>query len=216
MEFTRWLTLALATLVVSLSPGPGALAAMSAGMSHGFPQGRWVAVGLALGLCTQLVVVGLGTGALLASSPSAFTLAQALGAAYLAYLGVRQWRSTAHPWARLASPGDAASPPTERSIRRALVLRGWTVNALNPKGTVFLLAMLPPFIQARQAFVPQMALIGATFAVVECAVMSGYVALASRLLRLLRSPRQIRWMNRGFGAVFVLAGAALMVFTRPA
>jgi homoserine/homoserine lactone efflux protein len=99
---------------------------------------------------------------------------------------------------------------------RALFLRGWTVNALNPKGTVFLLAVMPQFIDAHQPLLAQYLVIGATFGVVEFSVMSGYVALASRLLGLLRSPRQLRWMNRSFGSLFVLAGLFLATFKRAA
>ncbi len=54
----------------------------------------------------------------------------------------------------------------------------------------------------------------ATLTVVDIAVMSGYALFASRVLRLLREPRQIRWMNRGFGVLFVLAGGFLALFRR--
>ena len=59
---------------------------------------------------------------------------------------------------------------------------------------------------------PQYGVIAATFGVVEFAVMTGYAALASRVLRLLRTPAQIRWMNRSFGGLFVAAGAFLALF----
>ncbi|OQC05297.1 MAG: Homoserine/homoserine lactone efflux protein [Alphaproteobacteria bacterium ADurb.Bin100] len=97
---------------------------------------------------------------------------------------------------------------------------GWTIdlntdrNALNPKGTVFLLAVLPQFIDAGRPLLAQYLTIAATFGVVECLVMSGYVALAARVLGTLRSPRHICWMNRGFGSLFVAAGAALALFKR--
>jgi homoserine/homoserine lactone efflux protein len=88
------------------------------------------------------------------------------------------------------------------------------VNALNPKGTVFLIAVLPQFIDAARPLLAQYLAIGATFGVVECLVMSGYVALASRVLGMLREPRQLRWMNRTFGSLFVVAGAVLGLFRR--
>jgi len=132
-----------------------------------------------------------------------------VGVAYLVYLGVQQWRAPALPLA-LAADGPNGALPS----RLALLLRGWGVNALNPKGTVFLLAVLPQFIDATAPLLPQYLTIGATFGVVECIVMGGYVALAARLLGALRSPRQIRWLNRGFGSLFVAAGAALALFKR--
>lgn len=207
MDVHTWLPFFIATVAISLSPGPGAIAAMGAGLNHGFARGQRIAFGLALGVWTQLLVVGVGLGALLATSNLAFAAVKWLGVAYLVYLGVQQWRARAAP---IAAPGAEAAPASGG----ALVLRGWTVNALNPKGTVFLLAVMPQFIDLAQPLLAQYLVIGATFGLVEFSVMTGYVALASRILGLLRSPRQIRWMNRSFGGLFVAAGLALAAFKR--
>jgi homoserine/homoserine lactone efflux protein len=207
MEFHTWLTFFIATVAISLSPGPGAIAAMGAGLNHGFARGQRIAFGLALGVWTQLLVVGVGLGALLATSNLAFAIVKWLGVAYLIYLGVQQWRARATP---ISAPGADEAPASGQ----ALLMRGWTVNALNPKGTVFLLAVMPQFIDLQQPLLAQYLVIGATFGLVEFSVMTGYVALASRILGLLRSPRQIRWMNRSFGSLFVAAGLALAAFKR--
>lgn len=211
MDFNLWITFLAATVAISLSPGPGAIAAMGAGLSHGFRRGQPIAFGLLLGVWTQVIVVGAGLGLLLSSSELAFSLLKWAGAAYLVWLGIQQWRS---PVSSLAAPQAAAdeAPPK----RRSLVLRGWGVNALNPKGTVFLLAVLPQFTTVSEPLLPQYAVICATFGLVECCVMSGYVALASRVQGLLRSPRQVRWMNRGFGSLLVVAGVVLGSFRRSA
>ena len=207
MEFSTWLTFFGATVLISLSPGPGAVAAMSAGLNHGFRRGQTIAFGLALGVWTQLLVVGVGLGALLATSSTAFAVLKWLGVAYLVWLGIQQWRSPAAPIS--ASAGDPAL-----TSRGALVLRGWGVNALNPKGTVFLLAVMPQFLDPARPMLAQYLAIAATFGLVEFSVMSGYAALASRVLRLLRTPRQIRWMNRSFGGMFMAAGAVLALVKR--
>ena len=215
MELHIWIPFFFASVAISLSPGPGAFAAMSAGLSHGFARGHVISYGLLLGVWTQTLVVGAGLGALLATSALAFTVVKWVGAVYLVYLGVRQWRAPAVPLA-LATDGQGSeggvglAPPS----RAALVLRGWGVNALNPKGTVFLLAVLPQFIDATRPLVAQYLTIAATFGVVENIVMCGYVALAAKVLGTLRSPRQIRFLNRTFGSLFVAAGAALAMFKR--
>ncbi len=211
MELQTWIPFFFASIAISLSPGPGAFAAMSVGLNHGFARGKAIAPGLLLGVWTQTAVVGAGLGALLATSALAFAVVKWVGVAYLVYLGAQQWRTPALPLALVAGAGASDNAPPSR---RALLLRGWGVNALNPKGTVFLLAVLPQFIAADAPLLPQYLVIAATFGVVECAVMAGYVALAARLLGALRSPRQIRWLNRGFGGLFVAAGAALALFKR--
>lgn len=207
MSWDLWLTFAVATVAISLSPGPGAFAAMASGLGHGFARGQAIAFGLLLGLWTQLALVGAGLGALLATSATAFTVVKWVGAAYLVWLGVQQWRAPALP---VALPAEGAAPPT----RGRLVLRGWAVNALNPKGTVFLLAVLPQFIDAARPLLAQYLILGATSGCAELLVMSGYVALAARVLRRLDSPQAQRWLNRGFGGLFMAAGAALALFKR--
>ena len=211
MEFNTWLTFLAAAVAISLSPGPGAIAAMGVGLNHGFRRGQVIAFGLLMGVWTQTLVVGFGLGMLLSTSELAFSVVKWAGAAYLVWLGIQQWRAPVKPLVETVA--DAAP---DAHLRRTLFLRGWTVNALSPKGTVFLIAVLPQFIDAARPLLAQYVTIGATFGVVESIIMSGYVALAARALGLLRQPRQIRWLNRTFGALFVVAGAVLGMFRRSA
>jgi homoserine/homoserine lactone efflux protein len=207
VDLATWIPFFIATVAISLSPGPGAIAAMGAALNHGYARGQRIAFGLALGVCTQLAVVGVGLGALLATSATAFTVVKWVGVVYLVWLGIQQWRTPASP---LVARDESAPQATTAQ----LVLRGWTVNAVNPKGTVFLLAVLPQFVDTTQPLLAQYLVIGATFGPVEFAVMTGYAALASRVLGLLRTPRQMRGLNRVFGSLFMLAGAALALFKR--
>jgi homoserine/homoserine lactone efflux protein len=206
MELSVWFAFFAASWAISLSPGPGAVAAMGAGLNHGFRRGYWMTFGLILGIVTQLSIVGVGLGALMAASAVAFTALKWLGVAYLVWLGVQQWRAPVQPLAEQA--GEAAVP------RRTLVLRGWMINAVNPKGTVFMLAVVPQFIDPAAPLLAQYAVIAATLCFTDLVVMAGYTALASRVLAVLRSPRQLRWMNRVFGALFIAAGVLLASFKR--
>ncbi len=210
MDFTLWLAFFAASWAISLSPGAGAVAAMSAGLNHGFRRGYFTTLGLVLGIVTQLVVVALGVGALIAASATAFTAIKWLGAAYLVYLGIQQWRAPAAP---VAKADDAV---TLRVRRRDLVLRGWIVNALNPKGTVFLLAVVPQFLDLSRDLAVQYTVIGATLVFTDLVVMAGYTLLASRVLAALRAPAHVRALNRLFGGLFVAAGVALASIKRGA
>lgn len=207
MELSTWLTFFAAAWAISLSPGPGAIAAMSAGLNHGFRYGYVTIFGLVLGIWTQLLVVGVGLGALVAASSAAFALVKWLGVAYLVWLGIAQWRAPARPMV-------AVSDRTEVVSRRGLVLQAWVINVVNPKGTVFLLAVVPQFMDLSQPLLPQYLVIGATLAFTDLVVMSGYTALASRVLGALKQPSHIRAMNRTFGSLFVIAGSMLALFKR--
>jgi len=203
MELTTWLAFFAASWAISISPGAGAIAAMSSGLSYGFGRGYYTTLGLVLGIWTQICVVSVGLGALIATSSLAFALVKWAGVAYLVWLGIQQWRAPATPI--VAQTDEASRLPH----RRTLVVRGWMINSLNPKGTVFLLAVVPQFLDLNAALAPQYGVIAATLGFTDLVVMAGYTALASRVLRMLRSASQIRAMNRVFGTLFVAAGALL-------
>ena len=207
MDLHVWLTFFAAAWAISLSPGAGAVAAMSAGLSHGFARGYFTTFGLILGIWTQVLVVAVGLGALIATSALAFSVIKWLGVAYLVWLGLKQWRAPATPLVAEQSEPKVVT-------RRSLFLRGWGVNAVNPKGTVFLLAVVPQFLELGQALAPQYAVIALTLAFTDLIVMAAYTALASKVLRLLRTPRQMRWLNRVFGSLFIAIAALLATFRR--
>ena len=205
MEFSVWVAFFAASWAISISPGPGAVAAMSAGLNFGFRRGYFTIFGLILGIWTQLLLVGAGLGALVATSATAFGVVKWVGVAYLVYLGISQWRAPATP---LAARSDDGVPAT----RRSMVLRGWMINAVNPKGTVFMLAVVPQFLVLSQPLLGQYLVIGATLSFTDLVVMAGYTALASKVLTALRDASHIRAMNRVFGSLFVVAGTLLALF----
>lgn len=208
MALSVWLTFVLAAFAISLSPGTAAIAAMSTGSRLGLRGGWRLMPGLALGITTQMTVVALGLGALIVASATAFMVVKWLGVAYLAWLGLQQWRAPAVPM--------AAATQAAAAEQRGLLVRGWMINALNPKGTVFMLAVVPQFLDLSRPLPLQYAVITATLCVSEMLVMTGYMTLAARVLGLLRTPRQMGWLNRSFGGLFMAAAALLATFKRAA
>ncbi|MEO4048442.1 LysE family transporter [Pseudomonas sp. CAU 1711] len=209
MALETWLAFFVACWVISLSPGAGAVASMSAGLQYGFWRGYWNALGLQLALLLQIAVVAAGLGAVLATSELAFNLIKWFGVAYLVYLGWKQW---------VATPGEIAAGDGERPLGRplTLVLRGFLVNASNPKAIIFILAVLPQFLDPRGPLLVQYLLMAATMVAVDLIVMAGYTGLAARVLRALRQPHQQRLLNRTFGGLFIAAAALLATVRRTA
>jgi homoserine/homoserine lactone efflux protein len=207
LEFSTWLAFFAASWAISISPGAGAVAAMSAGLNHGFRRGYITTFGLILGIWTQVIVVGAGLGALVAASSMAFGVVKWLGVGYLVWLGISQWRAPATPMAARSDDGVTVT-------RRSMITRAWMINAVNPKGTVFLLAVVPQFLNLSHPLLPQYLIIAVTLAFTDLVVMAAYTALAARLLGALKSPAHIRVLNRTFGGLFVLAGSLLAMFKR--
>lgn len=97
---------------------------------------------------------------------------------------------------------------------RQRVLRGALTNMTNPKGIVFMVAVLPQFIDPRRPLWLQLLILLATTVVADVVVMHGYAWLAARLQRLLRSARARRLQNRVFGGVLMAMGASLFLVKR--
>ncbi len=202
MALDTWLAFFLASWIISLSPGAGAIASMSSGLQYGFVRGYWNAIGLQLGLAMQIAVVAGGLGAVLAASSTAFYAIKWFGVAYLVYLAVKQWRALP-----MDMTDDAAVRPIGKPM--AMMFRGFLVNASNPKALVFMLAVLPQFVNPQAPLLIQYLILGATMIGVDMIVMAGYTGLASKVLRLLRTPKQQRRVNRTFAGLFVGAAGFL-------
>ncbi|MNO32731.1 Homoserine/homoserine lactone efflux protein [compost metagenome] len=207
MSMEVWLGFFAACWVISLSPGAGAIASMSSGLQYGFWRGYWNALGLQLGLIMQIAIIAAGVGAVLAASATAFQVIKWFGVAYLVYLAYKQWR---------ALPMDMSDESAVRPIGKplSLVFRGFLVNVSNPKALVFMLAVLPQFINPHEPLLPQYVAITVTMVTVDMLVMAGYTGLAARVLRLLRTPKQQKRLNRTFAGLFIGAATFLATLRR--
>ena len=208
MDLSVWLTYVAATLILCISPGPGAFSSMSSGLHHGFRLGIWNGIGMQAASLVMIVVVSLGLGGILLASETLFSLVKWIGVAYLIYLGIAAWRAPAKGFEEDATDNDHTA--------REVFMRGFWVNATNPKGIIFFAAILPQFIDVARPQTPQYAILAATTFVVDLAVMMGYTALAARVFRAMRDPSRIRWINRTLGSAFVACGVALATFRRAA
>lgn len=197
MALHLWLGFFLTTLVVALSPGPGAVLSMSVGIRLGYRHALKAILGLQTALLLQLTLVGLGLGAVLAASELAFLVIKLAGAAYLVWLGIQRWRE------------PLAIDEAGAEVNRGFYRQGILVNLGNPKAIVFIAALVPQFIDPQAPQLPQFAVIALTMCSLDTAVMSCYALLASRFRGVLVSPRRGLLANRVFGSIFVAAGALL-------
>ncbi len=206
MSLELWFAFLLAAVLISVSPGAGAVNTMSNGMRYGVRSTLPAIFGLQLGYGAQVVIVGVGLGALLASSSLAFNVVRWLGVAYLVWLGYRKWREAPRSLEVVDGPGESG---------RRRFWQAAFVNLTNPKATVFLVALFPQFLDLGAPQATQFLVMGSTLIAVDILVMVGYALLAATLTRWMTSERHQRMQNRLFGSLFVGA-AALMASYRHA
>jgi threonine/homoserine/homoserine lactone efflux protein len=172
--------------------------------------------GLALGYAGIAVIVAAGVGVLLARSPAVLGWLTLVGGCYLIWHGARTFTGSAAPGPPAAGSGPPAagsgSPaPAPAGRSREVLVKGMGVSALNPKGLLMFLALLPQFTNPRWAWplAAQLGLLGAVF-IVTCAAF--YLGLGSAARKILRArPAAARAVTRCSGLGMIAVGAALLV-----
>ena len=223
MSFTTWFSFFCAACLIAISPGSGAILSMSHGLAYGFKKASVTIFGLQLGLILVLVIAGAGVGSLLLASETAFNVVKLIGAGYLIYLGLTQFFS------KNKSESNEAVGTTQTSASRAQciapygldipsrsrrILTGFLTNASNPKGIIFMVAVLPSFMDSRAPLLPQLCILGVTMVIIDTTVMHGYAFLASSFQQWLNNPKVQNVQNRVFGAVLMLVGVSLVFVKR--
>ncbi len=210
MTFTTWITFVIAACIIAVSPGSGAVLSMSHGLSYGVRRTSATILGLQLGLLLVLAIAGAGVGSLLLASEVAFSVVKTVGALYLIWLGISQWRAKV-----AAGEGVHAARQALPTFRKRVMI-GFLTNATNPKGIIFMVAVLPQFINQHAPLLPQLAILAATMCVIDLVVMHSYAFLASSMQRFFRESSAIKAQNRVFGSLLMFIGGALFFVKRGA
>lgn len=194
-----YLAFVAACAVLIAIPGPNVALIVANSVAHGARYGLMTVAGTASAMVVQLALVVLGASAVLGLLADLFEWLRWLGVAYLVWLGVRTWRSTAT---------DLQATAAEPRSLLAIFARGFAVSLTNPKTLVFYAAFLPQFVRADAGDVThQLFLLAGTFLVVAVLLDGTWALLASRLSGLLRARARLR--NRLTGGLLIGAGIGL-------
>ena len=194
-------------LIVVLIPGTGVIFTVSTGLTAGKRASVFAALGCTAGIIPHLLASILGLSALLHTSALAFEALKFAGAAYLLYLAYATWRDRS---------AFAVNDTPTATTARGLMLRGFLLNILNPKLTIFFLAFLPQFVTpASTAPALQMLVLSGVFMAMTFAVFVVYGLLANVFRRaVIESPRVQNWLRRSFAAAFAGLGLNLALAQR--
>ncbi|NKX38657.1 LysE family translocator [Tritonibacter mobilis] len=186
----------LTAFVVVLAPGTGVIYTLALGLGRGRRAAIWAALGCTVGILPHLIAATLGLAAVLHSSALLFQGVKIAGVLYLLYLA----------WQMLKSDGalsvSAARPDPQPGI--TIAKRGALINILNPKLSIFFLALMPPFLSGSAATATQeMMILGTIFMGMTFAVFALYGLFAAEARSLiLGSEAVVKWLNRSFAAIF--------------
>ena len=214
MNLGTWWLFVLMTFMVSATPGPNMLYVMSVSARSGLRSAIRAMAGCMTALLAMMSLSAAGLGALLQSFPAVFDTLRLVGAAYLAYLGIKCWRAPVEniPQGATQTASNAEAPArSSNSVFRQAFL----VAASNPKAILFAAAFFPQFINPGQGQWMQFAILLGTFSGIEIGWYFVYAMSGKRLSVYLQEARILRLFNRVTGGVFV-GFAALMASAREA
>ena len=203
MDPTHLLVFAAAYLAVLVLPGPGVTALVARVLARGTDGTPAFIAGFVTGSLVWFTVAATGLAVVAASFAMVFVAIRYAGAGYLLYLAWKLWTSPVRPM---------GAPAASRDGPGRLFLTGVAINLGNPKVIVFFLALLPTVVDLNALTPLGFAESAGIVAVVASGVLTAYAVAAARARRLFTSPRTVRLVNRGSGAI--MAGAAASIVAR--
>lgn len=191
------------SVLLSVTPGPDMAVVTRNALAHGRRGVILTTTGIALALAIWVTATAVGLSAVVRASSELLFVLKLIGAAYLAYLGIRTLiESRRRPDDLLASTPPAA--PAHVIFRQ-----GFLSAMSNPKLGVFFVTFLPQFVTPGQALLPRLFLLGLIFAVIGWTWLNVYGILVTRVREFITAPRVRQWMERVTGVVLLGFGARL-------
>ncbi len=206
MSFETWIAFVIASLVLTMTPGPSILLCVVHSMQYGARRTIATALGDISANFLQMLLVAGGLGVIIASSATAFMLIKWLGVITLLYMGCKMFFS---------APAEMTTETTAAPVisSRKLFSSGFLVAAGNPKAIVFFTAFFPQFIDPSQPLWPQMAIMCPTMALLDFCWVMIYALSARRFLGFMR--HHPRLINRAGGSA-LLGASVFLAFSKRA
>ena len=204
MELSVYVAFVLATTIMIALPGPSVFLTVAHSISFGWRPALSTVGGATTGIAVQLAVAAIGLTSLLNIVAAAFEWIRWAGAAYLVYLGIKQWQSASDPVAF----------DTSSVSKTNLFVQGLVITIPNPKSLIFIAAFLPQFIDATRPVGMQFSYIVPTFLVITFTVTSVWALLAGNARRFLQGQRAFQSVSRAAGGLMIIAGAGLALARR--
>lgn len=198
----------LATAALILMPGPIVTLVIANSLKHGVGTGIRTVIGANSGTTILLTAGGLGLTTVLAVAGDIFEWVRWAGAAYLIYLGIREWRTAL----KTRAPETDLLPPDAKP--KGVFWHGFIVAITNPKTIFFFVAFFPQFIDPARAAGPQIAILIATFMVLAFLLDGFYAVIAGRARMWLVGAKKARIRHGITGTLLMGTGIGIALARR--
>ena len=197
------LSFILAVSILAISPGPDNIFVLMQSVVHGKKYGLATIIGLMTGCIVHTIFVAVGISTIIKENNTIFLVIKILGAVYLLYLAYK-----------VITGGSEISMSTEKIDKKTpfqLFKIGFIMNVLNPKVTLFFLALFPGFLFSEILPISlQFYILGALFILVSFVVFSLIAILGGTISEKIKTSKNIgvwlQWMQ-----VFVFIGIAVFI-----
>ena len=209
MDLSTWLLYISVISILLFSPGPSCLLCISDGLKFGKKKSIPTVLGGAIAALVLMTISASGLGAILVASEALFFIIKLVGAVYLVYLGWTAWKEGSIKIPKNSmNESDLANYSSYLLFRRAFI-----VGVSNPKDLLFFIALFPSFINTGSPQAEQFIVLAFTWFCIDCAAMSMYAGLGSKISPWLSKSSNMNLVNRAIGGVFIVLGSALAIST---
>ncbi len=178
-----------ASILLCLAPGPDNIYVMTQGITKSKQAAFVTTLGLSTGIILHTTAAALGISVIFQTSQLAFDMVKFAGAAYLIYIAYMAFKHRNEP----LTFGKKESNKELKS----LYLKGFIMNILNPKVSIFFLAFLPQFVSTQSGNIPlQMIVLGVSFMVVTIIVFTFMGVIANKFSeKIISNPSVVKYLN---------------------
>jgi threonine/homoserine/homoserine lactone efflux protein len=209
MFFSTWIIYAAVAMAAIICPGPAVFLAISNSVTFGWRRVAFSSLGNVLGLLVVSSLAMAGLGALMKTSATVFTAIKLLGAGYLIYMGLRQWRSRGS----LFTQDHGHAGGDDRSDRQ-LFVQGLLIALTNPKAILFFTALFPQFLRSDLSLAPQFLILTTTFMGFSFLILMLYGLVANAARGWFAEESRAMWFNRVTGSLFLALGLGMLRLSR--
>ncbi len=208
IELTSLYMFIAASFLLCLAPGPDNIYVLTQGMTKSKKAAIITTLGLTTGLIIHTSAAAFGISVIFQTSEVAFNIVKYVGAAYLIYIAYQAFKHR--------NEALDLSVQNSSSELKKLYVKGFIMNILNPKVSIFFLAFLPQFVTPANGNIPlQMVILGLVFMIMTIVVFSS-IGIAANMLssKLLEKPSIVKYMNILTSFVLVSLGLKLALSSR--